>query len=104
MCAKNWLNGIGRPPCILMRSIAGRTSRSFRKTNWSLSTRLGCGVMKSQTSNYRMIFQLMKMANASFTALKSFYAGRSEEHTSELHHVAISYAVFCLKKKNKDKH
>src|SRR5207253_9166760 len=25
--------------------------------------------------------------------------GRSEEHTSELHHVAISYAVFCLKKK-----
>src|SRR5439155_16787977 len=22
---------------------------------------------------------------------------RSEEHTSELHHVAISYAVFCLK-------
>src|SRR5690625_5622045 len=28
--------------------------------------------------------------------LKSF---RSEEHTSELSHVAISYAVFCLKKK-----
>src|SRR5436305_8196157 len=26
---------------------------------------------------------------------------RSEEHTSELHHVRISYAVFCLKKKNK---
>src|SRR5690625_7016135 len=25
---------------------------------------------------------------------------RSEEHTSELSHVAISYAVFCLKKKN----
>src|SRR5439155_11164373 len=25
--------------------------------------------------------------------------GRSEEHTSELSHVAISYAVFCLKKK-----
>src|SRR6266511_4422375 len=24
---------------------------------------------------------------------------RSEEHTSELHHVKISYAVFCLKKK-----
>src|SRR5437870_12816189 len=24
---------------------------------------------------------------------------RSEEHTSELSHVAISYAVFCLKKK-----
>src|SRR5690625_6202301 len=26
---------------------------------------------------------------------------RSEEHTSELRHVAISYAVFCLKKKIK---
>src|SRR5690242_4819711 len=25
----------------------------------------------------------------------------SEEHTSELHHMSISYAVFCLKKKNK---
>ena len=26
--------------------------------------------------------------------------GRSEEHTSELRHITISYAVFCLKKKN----
>src|SRR5438045_8080917 len=26
---------------------------------------------------------------------------RSEEHTSELHHLGISYAVFCLKKKKK---
>src|SRR5258707_3445262 len=26
---------------------------------------------------------------------------RSEEHTSELQYVRISYAVFCLKKKNK---
>src|SRR5256885_8683404 len=25
---------------------------------------------------------------------------RSEEHTSELSHLVISYAVFCLKKKN----
>src|SRR5436190_13205365 len=28
---------------------------------------------------------------------------RSEEHTSELHHTVISYAVFCLKKKKKSK-
>src|SRR5438034_7500009 len=28
---------------------------------------------------------------------------RSEEHTSELHHTVISYAVFCLKKKKKHK-
>src|SRR5438874_6498659 len=31
-----------------------------------------------------------------------FLAPRSEEHTSELRHVEISYAVFCLKKKNKN--
>src|SRR5215813_4877069 len=29
-------------------------------------------------------------------------ATRSEEHTSELSHVRISYAVFCLKKKKKN--
>src|SRR5450755_1808585 len=29
--------------------------------------------------------------------------GRSEEHTSELQHPSISYAVFCLKKKKKKK-
>src|SRR5689334_24365842 len=28
---------------------------------------------------------------------------RSEEHTSELSHSSISYAVFCLKKKKKNK-
>src|SRR2546430_5214403 len=30
-------------------------------------------------------------------------AVRSEEHTSESSHSQISYAVFCLKKKKKDK-
>ena len=30
-------------------------------------------------------------------------ARRSEEHTSELSHITISYAVFCLKKKKKIK-
>src|SRR2546430_5624102 len=29
---------------------------------------------------------------------------RSEEHTSELSHSQISYAVFCLKKKKKSSH
>src|SRR3546814_1211525 len=33
------------------------------------------------------------------------YAGRSEEHTSELQSLMrISYAVFCLQKKKKNKH
>src|SRR5437773_7554212 len=29
--------------------------------------------------------------------------GRSEEHTSEPSHITISYAVFCLKKKKKNR-
>src|SRR5688500_19417235 len=36
---------------------------------------------------------------ACFTFLQLLQNLRSEEHTSELHHVSISYAVFCLKKK-----
>src|SRR2546430_8335329 len=31
-------------------------------------------------------------------------SGRSEEHTSELSHSQISYAVFCLKKKKYKQH
>src|SRR5439155_11483709 len=31
---------------------------------------------------------------------KIWWKSRSEEHTSNSSHVAISYAVFCLKKKN----
>src|SRR5439155_13296427 len=46
-----------------------------RRTSWSPTTIRGC-------------------ARAS--------SARSEEHTSELSHVAISYAVFCLKKKKKE--
>src|SRR3546814_5806623 len=38
------------------------------------------------------------------TELARFFARRSEEHTSELQSLMrISYAVFCLKKKNKYK-
>src|SRR5574343_1957860 len=33
--------------------------------------------------------------------LDRVYELRSEEHTSELSHITISYAVFCLKKKKK---
>src|SRR5258708_7434818 len=33
--------------------------------------------------------------------LRILHLKRSEEHTSELHHQIISYAVFCLKKKKK---
>src|SRR5947207_4427912 len=35
-------------------------------------------------------------------ATPQLIAARSEEHTSELRHTVISYAVFCLKKKKKN--
>src|SRR3546814_6187513 len=39
-----------------------------------------------------------------FLVVVHFHSLRSEEHTSELHSLMrISYAVFCLKKKNKTK-
>src|SRR3546814_9078557 len=37
--------------------------------------------------------------------IENFRPGRSEEHTSELQSLmSISYAVFCLKKKNQTRH
>src|SRR3546814_10848672 len=40
--------------------------------------------------------------SAGFSSIESFLVQRSEEHTSELQSLMrISYAVFCLKKKNK---
>src|SRR5579863_10772458 len=41
--------------------------------------------------------------SGSLTCRSSPPRRRSEEHTSELHHPSISYAVFCLKKKKKYK-
>src|SRR2546430_6037734 len=40
--------------------------------------------------------------NAAPSAPPSFRQCRSEEHTSELRHSQISYAVFCLKKKKEE--
>src|SRR3989454_6505736 len=37
--------------------------------------------------------------NINWSGAFNFGYVRSEEHTSELHHLVISYAVFCLKKK-----
>src|SRR2546426_9206458 len=39
---------------------------------------------------------------ASFELPREAPDDRSEEHTSELSHLVISYAVFCLKKKKKN--
>src|SRR5438309_2929243 len=44
---------------------------------------------------------LTRHATSSKPSAMSATSIRSEEHTSELHHSSISYAVFCLKKKIK---
>src|SRR6266478_7636146 len=61
-------------------------------------------------ANFSRIFRLRTNARAearvSEAMLRERVAApkvRSEEHTSELHHSQISYAVFCLKKKKKKK-
>src|SRR5689334_24107346 len=41
----------------------------------------------------------MSVAVSSVSSSVSCSSARSEEHTSELQHSSISYAVFCLKKK-----
>src|SRR3546814_1877036 len=47
----------------------------------------------------------VKDSDADFGSTEAALLGRSEEHTSELQSLMrISYAVFCLKKKNKIKH
>src|SRR3546814_6792497 len=44
----------------------------------------------------------LSFRSSSSSEPESGYSGRSEEHTSELQSLMrISYAVFCLKKKNK---
>src|SRR3712207_7429066 len=44
--------------------------------------------------------------NATYTSVTNvdFTVDRSEEHTSELQHANISYAVFCLKKQKSVSH
>src|SRR5207245_9263469 len=45
-------------------------------------------------------FAAADQAYATITEFLRSEEARSEEHTSELRHGSISYAVFCLKKKN----
>src|SRR2546426_2907088 len=44
---------------------------------------------------------LERMPKPLVDAIEGISPARSEEHTSELSHLVISYAVFCLKKKKK---
>src|SRR6187549_2655491 len=59
------------------------------------------GTLFPYTTLFRSPFGYQCDEKASFAILDRAAEGRSEEHTSELQsHHPISYAVFCLKKKN----
>src|SRR5207253_6551921 len=45
--------------------------------------------------------EIRRESHAAIVQLHGYGVRRSEEHTLNSSHVAISYAVFCLKKKNK---
>src|SRR5699024_12397155 len=52
---------------------------------------------------YNRILKCFVLIDLKIGELKHQDIGRSEEHTLNSSHVSISYAVFCLKKKNKMK-
>ena len=64
----------------------------------------GASTAVATTFDGRPLALAGKADQALITAAGASFIGRSEEHTSELHHALISYAVFCLKKKKKHKH
>src|SRR5687768_18131100 len=89
---------------------------------WRSRVEHGDGLRQQEDRGYRVIRPVMRNALAirAFRALHPDWAtrlaqgssdasreyrarDRSEEHTSELQHGYISYAVFCLKKKKKKK-
>src|SRR3546814_10851486 len=75
-----------------------------RDPKW-YSTRLAQikGVTEETTTGVHRLYQMSQKGELAFAAIN--VNDRSEEHTSELQSLMrISYAVFCLKKKNKKKH
>src|SRR5437899_6818594 len=78
-----------------------RTCGTWRSWNWrpttTTSRRPSCGASPGRSSH---CWWRARRARCTTSALPRSVS-RSEEHTSELRHLGISYAVFCLKKKKK---
>src|SRR5690606_41136634 len=87
------LPGIASGECIATVAVTGGERASWTAEDVAVTAN---GDKLSGVSDYVMHANL---ANVMLVVAKT----RSEEHTSELHHVKISYAVFCLKKKNTEK-
>src|SRR3546814_3118933 len=84
--ARNALQGQSRPP----RSGAGLVARTLEAARARMPPNAGPAALMPKADAWRIVEDDLSGA-----------AIRSEEHTSELQSLMrISYAVFCLKKKN----
>src|SRR3546814_5465392 len=81
---------MARPTALAKSSLPASHSSTYRRASAASATRF---------------FPLVSVwPPASFSRNRKTVRGRSEEHTSELQSLMrISYAVFCLKKKNNKK-
>src|SRR3712207_2186189 len=94
-----------------IRHFVAKTQADYIRTVRTFAAFLGQSPDQAEPEDLRR-FQLHMAAqgasptkmNAAVSALLFFFnvtlGRRSEEHTSELQYANISYAVFCLKKKN----
>src|SRR5207253_9389012 len=71
----------------------------FRAAAWRAADELRLLSRTDLSRRERILIAALKQDGGARTDAPVPDEGRSEEHTSELSHVAISYAVFCLKKK-----
>src|SRR5690606_41390228 len=73
----------------------------------ALEARAAEALLEDGADDARLLEQAalrMEAAGEPERASENYERARSEEHTSELSHVKISYAVFCLKKKKNKPH
>src|SRR3546814_5541333 len=95
------------PPCARQTLSFGRRSSTPPNTRQQAARDCSAGMPTSHGSQYLGIdsVPIMSQGCTRIAAPRSAAAsknGRSEEHTSELQSLMrISYAVFCLKKKNR---
>src|SRR3712207_7052001 len=84
--------------------------RPPRSTLFPYTTLFRSNISKSDRDYYESLIKYVVVNGKRFpyseftkkTAVYEHMSNRSEEHTSELRYANISYAVFCLKKKNQE--
>src|SRR3546814_4060000 len=81
-------------------AVIGAVAKECVSSSSSVPPRPTTKLNRSQTTHLRLMPAQLRRWNSKNSRLRSLL--RSEEHTSELQSLMrLSYAVFCLKKKNK---